>query len=233
MSQHDHQFEYSEKRGFGAKYGFVIGILLVAGVGVFLISKMLTGHSGPPPRKQQEMVMIKPPPPPPPTPPPPPPPPQDAPKQEMMSQEPVNPDEAKPEPQEAAAPSVGTNITGNGPADAFGLGKNKGGGWGSGSNSARANASRFGWYANMVIKSFNEALSRNPHTKNGSFNIQVKIWSDAVGRITRAKLVESTGDSTVDEAIKNEVLSGFQLKEPPPDGMPMPIVMRLIARRPN
>ena len=232
MSEHDHQFEYSERRGFGAKYGFVIGIALVGALGVFLVIKMLSGHSGPAPRKAQEMVMIKPPPPPPPTPPPPPPPPQDAPQKEMMSQEPVNPDEAKPEPQEAAAPSIGTNVTGNGP-DAFGLVKNTGSGWGNGSGTARANASRFGWYANQVIKSLSEALTRNSHTKNAGFNIKAKIWSDAGGRVIRAKLVESTGDPAVDEAIKNEVLVGFQLKEPPPDGMDMPIVMRLIARRPN
>ncbi len=232
MNQHD-QFEYSEKRGFGAKYGFVIGIVVVGALGVFMVIKMLSGHSGPPLRKQQEIVSIKLPPPPPPTPPPPPPPPQDAPKQEMMSQEPINEDDAKPEPQEAAAPSIGTNVTGNGPADGFGLGKNAGNGWGNGSNKSRANASKFGWYATQVSRSLADALGRNSRTKIAGFNIQAKIWSDAGGRVTKAKLVESTGDAAVDEAIKNEVLIGFQLKEPPPDDMPMPIVMRLVARRPN
>ena len=34
-------------------------------------------------------------------------------------------------------------------------------------------------------------------------------------------------------AIKDEVLAGLQLREPPPEDMPVPIVMRLNARRPN
>jgi TonB family protein len=231
MSQH-HQSEYSEKRGFGARYGFVIGIVLVAGVAVLLFNKMLSGPKGPPPRKPQEMVMIKPPPPPP-TPPPPPPPPQEALRQQMMEQAPVDEQEAKPEPQEAAAPTIGTNIAGNGPADGFGLTGNKGGFLGGGLNSGRANRSKFGWYANLVIRSFSEALSQNPRTRNASFNVQVRIWSDVGGRVTRAKLAESTGDPALDEALGNEILRGFQLKEPPPEDMPMPIVMRLTARRPN
>ena len=149
-----------------------------------------------------------------------------------MEQTPVDEAEAKPEPAEAPSAAIGTNITGNGPADGFGLGSNKGGFMG-GSNSGRVNRSQFGWYANQVIKSFSDALSRNPRTQNATFNIKAKIWSDAGGRVTRAKLVESTGDTTLDAALKNEILTGFQLKEPPPDGMPMPIVMRLTARRPN
>jgi TonB family protein len=154
-------------------------------------------------------------------------------KQEMMEQQPVDADEAKPEPTEAPSPSIGTNITGNGPADSFGLGSNKGGFLGNGSNSGRANRSQFGWYANQMIKSFSEALSRNPRTQNASFAIKARIWADAGGRVTRARLAESTGDPALDAAIKNEILTGFQLQEPPPEGMPMPIVMRLTARRPN
>ncbi len=232
MNQHD-QFEYGEKRGFGARYGFVIGIGVVGVIGAVLFNKMFSGPSGPAPRKTQEMVMIKPPPPAPPSPPPPPPPPQDAPKQEMMEQSPVDDQEAKPEPQDAPSPAMGTNITGNGPADGFGLSGNKAGFLGGGSNGSKANSSRFGWYANQVIKSFSDALSRHPRTRNANFNLKVRIWADVGGRVTRAKLADSTGDTALDEAIQNEILTGSQLKEPPPEGMPMPIVMRLTARRPN
>ena len=52
-------------------------------------------------------------------------------------------------------------------------------------------------------------------------------------RVTRASLVSSTGDPAVDAAIKADVLTGLQLDAPPPEGMPLPIVMRLTARRPN
>ncbi len=149
-----------------------------------------------------------------------------------MEQTPVDAAEAKPVDEPSPSPAIGTNITGSGPADGFGLGAN-GKGLMGGGNRGGAAASRFGWYANQVTRSISDALSQNPRTRSASFNIKVRIWSDASGRITRAKLAELTGDPVVDEAIKHEVLDGFQLKEPPPDGMPMPIVMRLIARRPN
>ena len=169
----------------------------------------------------------------PPPPPPPPPPPQEAPKQQMMEQTPVDDQEAKPEPQDTAAPSIGTNIQGSGPADGFGLSGNTGGLFDVNKGRGNGGGSRFGWYANQVIKSITEALGQNPRTRNASFNVMVRIWPDVGGRVTRAKLVEPTGDPAIDEAIMNEVLVGFQLKEPPPDGMPLPIVMRLTARRPN
>ncbi len=226
------QFDYSEKRGFGARYGFVIGIVVLGAVGAVLFNKMFSGQNGPPPRKAQELVMIKPPPPAPP-PPPPPPTPQEAPKEQMMEQTPVDQTEAKPEPQEAPSPAIGTNIQGNGTPDGFGLSGNKSGFLGGGQAGGKSNGSRFGWYAAMVIRALTDALTENPLTRNASFNVKVRIWSDVGGRVTKAKLAETTGDPRVDEAIKNEILNGFQLKEPPPDGMPMPIVMRLIARRPN
>ena len=150
-----------------------------------------------------------------------------------MEQTPVDEAEAKPEPQDAPSPSIGTNVVGNGPADGFGLGANKGGMIGGNGSGGKAGGSRFGWYANLVVKSITEALSQNSRTRNASFNIKVRIWSDVGGRVTKARLAETTGDPAVDEAIRTEILSGFQLKEPPPDGMPMPIVMRLTARRPN
>jgi hypothetical protein len=54
-----------------------------------------------------------------------------------------------------------------------------------------------------------------------------------IGRIARAELAGSTGDPAVDAAIKNQVLTGLQLQEAPPSGMPLPIVMRITERRPN
>ncbi len=47
------------------------------------------------------------------------------------------------------------------------------------------------------------------------------------------KLTASTGDSKLDAAIENEVFNGLVLSEPPPDDMPMPINLRLTARKSN
>ena len=39
------------------------------------------------------------------------------------------------------------------------------------------------------------------------------------------------GCHALDDAIKNGVLTGLQLQEPPPAGMKLPIVLRLTAQR--
>jgi protein TonB len=66
-----------------------------------------------------------------------------------------------------------------------------------------------------------------------SLTIKVRVWSDSSGRIVRAELSGTSGDPTVDTAIKNEVLVGLQLQEPPPQDMPMPIVMMIREQRPS
>ena len=49
----------------------------------------------------------------------------------------------------------------------------------------------------------------------------------------RVTLVKSTGDATLDNALKSKALTGLQLTEAPPKDMPMPITLSLSARRPN
>lgn len=91
--------------------------------------------------------------------------------------------------------------------------------------------SRWGWYAGQVQVTIAEALRKNRLTRNANLDLQVRIWPDSTGRIQRAKLARSTGDSKMDEAIQNEVLTNLQLQQPPPSGMKLPIVLRLVARR--
>jgi outer membrane biosynthesis protein TonB len=63
--------------------------------------------------------------------------------------------------------------------------------------------------------------------------VQVRLWTDAMGRINRVQLVSSTGNSELDALIRDQVLGGMTLREPPPKDMPMPIVMRVTARSPS
>ena len=217
-------------RGFLRRHGAVIGGAVVVLTIVFVLGKTFTSHSGGPPPKPQEMVMIRPLPPPPPPPPQQPPPEQ---KQQMMEQTPVNEDDIKPVDQPPdASPALGTNIQGNGAPDGFGL-SGRGGGFMGGGGGGGAGGSRFGWYAAKVTRAVSDALRQNSRTANAGFSIRVRIWSDLTGRVTRVRLADSTGNSAVDAAIRDQVLTGFQLPEAPPDGMPMPIMMRLTARRPD
>jgi periplasmic protein TonB len=135
---------------------------------------------------------------------------------------------------------LGVNAPGEGTGDVFGLlgrpggnallgsggGNGDGGGGGSG-------GTRWGWYAGQVQARVEDALRKNPHTRSATFRGEVRIWPDTTGRVIRVQLAGSTGRPAVDAAIKEEILTGLQLQEPPPADMPLPIVMRLTAQRPN
>jgi TonB family protein len=98
--------------------------------------------------------------------------------------------------------------------------------------SGRKGGSKYGWYAGKVQTAIADALRSNDATRSAVMSIQVKIWADATGRVSKAQLVSSTGNPEIDSALRNEVLRGLRLPEPPPADMPMPINLRISARKP-
>ncbi|MGI9087058.1 MAG: TonB C-terminal domain-containing protein [Chthoniobacterales bacterium] len=215
--------EEPKARSFLQRYGLMLGAgaFLILGVG-FLASKLTSGEGSV--HRAAPMVVVSLPPPPAPTPPP-----IEQPK--IVEQEQTFVPEDKPvEAPPPDEPPIGTNIKGDGSNDSFGLG-NKGGNGRLGGNSDRG--SRFGAYAGQVQSRIADALRNNRRTRDANLSVKVRIWPDVSGRITRAQLASSSGDPSLDAAIENEVLNGLQLSEPPPAGMPTPILLRLSARRPN
>jgi hypothetical protein len=83
----------------------------------------------------------------------------------------------------------------------------------------------------MVQQQIEAALRANPKTRNSVAQIQVRLWADATGRVTRVQVVKFTGDADVDSIIRGEILAGLALREPPPTDMPMPMVTRITMRR--
>jgi TonB family protein len=146
----------------------------------------------------------------------------------MQEAAPAEKKEEAPKPAEQPKEALGTGVKGNGPG-LSGLGSNGNGGGFGGPRSG--NGSKWGDFAYKVQNKVASALRSNDRTKKASLKVQVRIWSDPTGHIYRAKLDTSTGDRNLDEAVQN-VLNNIQLDGPPPTGMPMPIVMRLTARRP-
>lgn len=224
----DQDYEYEKPNGM-RRYGFVfgIGILVLVGVGFVLADISKGDHKAV--AHMPEVVMIKPLPPPPPPPPKPPEPPKEV-VEKMVEQTPIDQPEDKPDDSPKDSPALTTSLVGPG-SDGFGLGKGNGGGYGSG-GSGGSHGSKFGWYATEIQKSVQEALNRSQITRQAQFVQKARIWADASGRVTRMKLAGSTGDPAVDQAIQDS-LNGLQLPDPPPKDMPMPIVMRIVARRPN
>lgn len=221
-------FEYEKKTSPAVKAGLAIGIVAALGVGGMLVHN-LTSSKKATTRAEPAVVMIKPLPPPPP----PPPPPQNVPQQQVEDQTQVSEEDMKPAEEAPAdpSPSLGTNLTGNGPADGFGLGgKDRGmiGGTGAGGGGG----SRFGGYFTQVVHAVTDSLGRNAATRNASFDVRVRIWADATGRVSKVRLLQSTGEQELDQIIRTEALLGCQLPDLP-DGMRMPLELRLNLRRPN
>jgi periplasmic protein TonB len=225
-----------DDRTFLSKYGVAVfvGVLAALLIGAGLGFYFFFGKVPPPKKPEEIMVHLEPPPLPPPPPPPPPPPKTPPPLEKMVEQPPVKPDEPKPKdvaktPDKAPGPP-GPKATG--PASNAGLAGNGGDGVGIGGGSG-GGGSLWGWYASEVQSFVRQALSDNPKTRDAALRVKVRLWSDSTGRITRTELSGSTGDPNLDAAIRNEILTGMQLPDAPPQGMPMPIVMRISEQRPN
>ena len=93
--------------------------------------------------------------------------------------------------------------------------------------------SKYGLYSGQVQSRVVDALRNHKKTRAAALDIKVRIWLDATGRVSRATISGTSGKADVDAAIRDEILTGLQLQNPPPEGMPMPIVMRISAARPN
>ena len=90
---------------------------------------------------------------------------------------------------------------------------------------------RFASYAAQVQSGIKEALLQNNQTRTASISgVRIRIWIDKAARVSRAQLLDTTGDPSLDSAITEKVLTGLQLKEPPPADMPMPIVLRVTGQ---
>lgn len=203
---------------------FRIAIIVTAALiaGIVVVAK-LASSGGTSKHDNFTLVNIAPPPPPPVMTPPPPPPQQD----EQKIEEPMIKEEAPKEAPPKDEPPLGTGITGPG-GDNFGLGSNPGNGRIGGGD-----GSKWGWYASKIQSRIQQALQQNRKTRTASMNVNVRVWADPNGRISRAQLAGSTGDPSLDNTLRDEVLTGLQLPEPPPAGMPAPITLHVSARRPH
>lgn len=208
--------------------GVGVTVFVIVGVAVTLL---LMYGKVPPPHKPEEIVIHLQPPPP--LPPPPPPPPQlpPPPQPKMVEQPPMLKPENKPkdEPKTPDKPPGPPTPAASGPPSDFGLGGPGGGGGGGGGDGG----SKYGWYAGEVSARIQQALGQNGKTKDAKLRLKVRIWVNSAGSVTRAALAGSSGDPSLDDAIKNQVLTGLNLPEAPPSDMPMPIVMMINEQRPN
>jgi periplasmic protein TonB len=213
-----------QPQSFFKRFRIAIIVTAVVLIGVIALAKIASSSGGSSKRDTITLVSVAPPPPPPVVTPPPPPPQQE----EQKMEQPMIKEEAPKEAPPKDEPPLGTGIKGDGAGDNFGLG--------SGSGTGRiggGDGSKWGWYASQVQTRIQQAIQQNRKTRTASMSVKVRVWPDTSGRISRAQLADSTGDPSLDNALRDEVLTGLQLQQPPPAGMPAPITLRVTARRPR
>ncbi|KAB2638320.1 MAG: TonB C-terminal domain-containing protein, partial [Verrucomicrobia bacterium] len=117
--------------------------------------------------------------------------------------------------------------------DASGLASGGSGSGGGGFGGSGGHGSKFGYYAGQVKGRVLDALRANKKTRSAVMDVQVRVWVDDSGHVTKVSLSKSTGNPDLDAALKSEVFNEISMSEPPPAGMPMPIVMHFSAKRPG
>jgi TonB family protein len=235
--------EWIRTNRVGAAAGVVLVVL--AGLGIRWIAAT---SNEPPPRKTMQYAVVNLQPPPPRAPPPPPPPVQpkveEEPENRRVDLDPkdVVQDAPPPEPSAPAAGPLALAADGDGPGDAFNLAGNPGGrglltggglgdGTGSGLGGGGGTGNKYGWYYAKVAADLEEAFRKHKRMSSAATRVELRVWTDPAGRISRVQLIRSTGDPELDAAIQSVV--GLRLREPPPRDIPMPMIARLTARRPE
>ena len=217
-------------------------VVIIAGGSVYLIKTVLSGES---PHKKNALTMVtllKPPPPPPIKEKPPElQPPKEIQKEEVFTQV---PEDAKPSGDEDNAPAgdnLGVDAEGAAGSDAFGLVGKKGGksllagegGPGGGGLGRLSLMTKFSGYTHMVEaeirKKVMKLLDEKGGIPKGKLQAVARVSVDAHGAVVTYRIIGSSGDHKMDDAI-NRALDTARISAPPPDGMPRTMVVRITSQ---
>lgn len=175
--------------------------------------------SGEPERpKIQTISLVKPPPPKPPEEKPPEPQKIDKPKEEVKL------DQPQPPPPEAPPPPPGGIPDGPAGGMATDLAAGSGIGIGGGIGNERRS-----WYSNMISRQLEDELRRAKALQGKDYKVVAQIWFSASGSVSRVQLDQGTGDSALDEALRQEILQA-SLRDPLPADIPQPVRLRVVSR---
>ena len=198
----------------------VLGAAVVALV-TWGIMTLMGGKSGKP-RKPPVVTLLpdKPPPPPPP------------PKEEKKPEPPKENKDVKMEPpKETPQPAQNEPLKMEGAAgdgdSAFGAGTV--GREYAGGNIGATGAAQ-GMYAGRLQRHLQEQLSRNRKLKESDYRVTVRVWLRRDGSVEKADLAQSTGNSGLDDLLREALLQVAAMREAPPENMPQPIRIRITAR---
>lgn len=217
--------EQAKRKPAWMRWGGVAAGLAVAVLIALWLKDWLTPKGPVQKMKVQQITLVKPPPPPPP------PPEQKPPEPEVKEDVKLDEPEPTPEPQQAQDAPAPLNV-GEGAEGGIDVGGTRGAPTLAGSGGGQGNP--WAWYDTLLNEAandaFQKALAREKALKDRNYKVVVKVWIDETGRVTRAALVDSTGDARADEVLKDALRDMRALREGPPADMPQPVRIRVTSR---
>jgi TonB family protein len=135
-----------------------------------------------------------------------------------------------------AGDSLGVDAEGKAGGDSFGLVGKKGGrsliagGLGIGTGSL---LTKFAGYTQIVTtelrKKVMKLLDEEGGIPKGKFQAVVRVSIDTDGKIIDYRIIGSSGSNKMDDAV-NRSLRAFRISEPPPDGMPRTMDIKIVSQ---
>ena len=93
--------------------------------------------------------------------------------------------------------------------------------------------SKFGWYTQIVEteirKKVMKHLDENGGIPRGKLQAVVQVSVNSAGSIVKYKIIGSSGNHKMDEAV-NQSIGDIKISEPPPDGMPRTMSIRVTSQ---
>lgn len=199
------------------------GVLAVGAIVVAMLMQPATVTDRPNELKTTRVVL--------PPPPPPPPPPEQV---QEVAPEPVpmdQPVDTPPPEAQSSEPAVGDNALtareGAGPSN-YGLARGDGSGGRIGGRPG-GSGDGFAAYGQLTGAAIQRAAQADRELRSGRYTARLSVAVDEAGRITGVRLLSGTGDARRDARLV-QVLTGLQLSQRPPAGLPNPIRIELNAR---
>lgn len=227
-------------RGGAGRWARLAAAVAAACVLAYLVWQWAGGTSGVQ-RKSPEVTAIipLPPPPPPPPQPEPPPEPEPPPPEPRMAEpqptpEPTPADEPEPAdeapaPSDSAADPMQMDAEAQAGGDAFSIGAGSGRGLAGSGGGGRIGNATYGQYLGYALQ---KRLREDADVGYLGYQIDIDIWVDREGRITRTAIVRSSGDPDTDRKVQ-AALDGAVLDQSPTSTTTMPAKVRLVSRRPS
>jgi protein TonB len=135
---------------------------------------------------------------------------------------------------------LGVDADGGPGSDAFGLAAKRGGrditllGETSAGGGGRLDPRiAFAGYAAGLERALQEQLQRLPEVRAEEFSVVVRLWIARDGKVSRWEFARAGDRVRVESLLSRAFGSMPNLREPPPEAMPQPVVLRLMSRRPG